>query len=231
MHVHRHHKIRTAGRLAGGKITGMTGVILAGGKSSRMGYHNKALLLHRGGRMIEGIYRTLAELFTEVIIVTNTPQHYQFLPCRKVSDIFPGKGVTAGIHAALSQCNEEAVFTVACDMPHLNPQLIRHLAQQYQDVDVVIPRSDGGYEPLHAIYGMGCLPALEELLDKGEQRVISVLPKVRVKEVEAAEVARFDPGFCSFANINTPDDYYRLRNAEKDPDPLGQENEMLLQSS
>ncbi|GAB7025370.1 molybdenum cofactor guanylyltransferase [Geotalea toluenoxydans] len=229
MHAHRHHKISTAGRLARGKITGITGVILAGGKSSRMGYNNKAFLLHRGGRMIEGIYRTLAGLFEEVIVVTNTPQVYSFLPCRKVPDLYPGKGVLAGIHGALSQCSGDAVFTVACDMPHLNPELIRHLARQYRGVDLVMPKSAGGYEPLHAIYGRGCLPALEELLQKGEQRVISLLPKVRVREVAAVEVARFDPEFCSFANINTPEDYYRLRHGEKDP--LGQGNKMFLQSS
>lgn len=194
-----------------GKIKGITGVILAGGASSRMGNNNKALLMHRGGRMIEGIYHTLAALFEEVIIVTNTPQVYQFLPCRKVPDLYPGKGVPAGIHGALSQCSEPAIFTVACDMPHLNPRLIRHLAERYQGEDVVIPRSAGGFEPLHAIYGKGCLPALEELLQRDEKRMLSLLPQIKVLEVEEEELAAFDPTFDSFINVNTPEDYYRLR--------------------
>lgn len=210
------------------KIKGMTGVILAGGASSRMG-SNKAFLLHRGGRIIEGIYRTLSELFEEVIVVTNTPQLYQFLPCPKVPDLYPGKGVLAGIHAALSQSTEPAIFTVACDMPLLNGELIRHLAKLSQGVDVVMPKSDSGFEPLHAIYGKACLPALEELLKSGEQRVISLLPQVRVREVSALEVALFDREFASFVNINTPDDYYRLRNGEKGA--RGQEPIKLSQSS
>jgi FdhD protein len=210
------------------KVKGVTGVILAGGGSSRMG-SNKALLLHHGGRIIEGIYRTLAELFEEVIVVTNTPELYQFLPCRKVPDIYPGKGVVAGIHAGLSQSSEDAVFVVACDMPQLQGELIRHLTTLAEGVDVVMPLSPGGYEPLHAIYGKGCLPALEELLQTGDQRVISLLPRVNVREVPAEEVALFDQGFDSFANINTPDDYYRLRNGGKET--VGQGGTKLLQSS
>lgn len=211
-----------------GRVKGVTGVILAGGSSSRMG-SNKALLLHRNGRIIEGIYRTLAELFEEVIIVTNTPELYQFLPCRKVPDIYPGKGVVAGIHAGLSQSRGGGIFVVGCDMPQLQGELIRHLTTLAEGADVVMPLSAGGYEPLHAIYGKGCLPALEELLRNGDQRVISLLPRVRVREVPAEEVALFDEGFDSFVNINTPDDYYRLRNGGKEP--AGQGDTRLLQSS
>ena len=198
------------------KVAGVTGVILAGGASSRMG-SNKALLLHSSGRIIEGIYRTLAELFDEVIIVTNTPQLYEFLPCRKVPDIYPGKGVLAGIHSGLSHSSEGAIFVVACDMPQLQAELIRHLSSLAEDVDVVLPRTDGGYEPLHALYGKGCLPALEQLLENDNKRVISLLPMVRVREVSAEEVAGFDRRFGSFVNINTPEDYYRLRNLDKLP--------------
>ena len=197
-----------------GKIKGVTGVILAGGHSSRMG-SNKALLPHRGATLIEGIYRMLAELFEEVILVTDTPEQYQFLPCPKVPDLFPGKGVLAGIHAGLLRSREPAIFVVACDMPHLNAELIRHLISLSEGVDFVYPMSAGGFEPLHALYGKGCLPVLEELLKSDEKRVISLLPRVRVREVPPEEVALFDPEFASFVNINTPDDYYRLRNCEK----------------
>jgi FdhD protein len=196
------------------KVKGVTGVILAGGSSSRMG-SNKALLLHRGGRIIEGVYRALSELFEEVIVVTNTPHLYDFLPCRKVADIYPGRGVLAGIHAGLLASSEPAVFVVACDMPHLNGDLIRHLTALCEGVDMVLPLSDGGFEPLHALYGKECLPAIEELIEAGDRRVISLVPRVRVREVPSGEVTTFDPAFDSFVNINTPDDYFRLRNGEK----------------
>lgn len=209
----RRHAVRSSITLPAQKIRGVTGVILAGGASRRMG-SNKALLLHQGGRLIEGIHRTLAELFEEVIIVTNTPELYQFLSCRKVPDIYPGKGVMSGIHAGLSQSRENAVFVVACDMPYLRGALIRHLTTLSPEVDLVMPVSSGGYEPLHALYSKECLPALEELLQDAEnRRVVALLSRVRVREVSPEEVACFDPEFDSFANINTPDDYYRLRSS------------------
>lgn len=197
-----------------GKIAGVTGVILAGGASSRMG-SNKALLPHKGGRFIESIYRELSEIFPEVILVTNTPEQYQFLPCKKVPDLFQGMGALAGIHAGLASSSNPAVFTVACDMPHLDPWLIRHIANRGAGCDLVLPRSKYGYEPLHALYRKGCLPVMEECLKKGERKITSILPQLRVRELDAVEVARFDPSFDSFSNINTPEEYYQLRNSAK----------------
>lgn len=197
-----------------GKIAGVTGVILAGGASSRMG-SNKALLPHKGGRFIESIYRELSEIFPEVILVTNTPEQYQFLPCKKVPDLFKGMGALAGIHAGLAQSSNPAVFTVACDMPHLDPWLIRHIANRGAGCDLVLPRSANGYEPLHALYREGCLPVMEACLEKGERKIISILPHLRVREIAASEVAGFDPSFDSFSNINTPEEYYELRNSAK----------------
>ena len=190
----------------------MTGVILAGGASRRMG-SNKALLIHRYGRIIEVIYRTLAKLFAEVIVVTNSPEQYPFLPCRKVPDIYPGHGIVSGIHAGLSQCSGTGIFVVGCDMPLLQGKLIRHLMSLAEGVDVVLPVSVGGFEPLHAVYRKECLPSLEELIQNGNQRVLSLLPQVRVREVHSDEIAFFDRWGDSFVNINTPDDYYRLRSA------------------
>ena len=197
-----------------GRIAGVTGVILAGGASSRMG-SNKALLPHKGGRFIESIYRELSEIFPEVILVTNTPEQYPFLACRKVPDIFVGMGALAGIHAGLAQSSNPAVFAVACDMPHLDSELIRHIACRRPGCDLVLPRSANGYEPLHALYNEGCLAAMEACLEKGERRIVSILPHLRVREIDAAEVAGFDPAFDSFSNINTPQEYYRLRSSDK----------------
>jgi molybdopterin-guanine dinucleotide biosynthesis protein A len=157
----------------------------------------------------------LAEIFPEVILVTNTAEQYQFLPCRKVPDLFQDMGALAGIHAGLAQSSNAAVFTVACDMPHLDPRLIRYIANRDEEYDIVLPRSEDGYEPLHALYRESCLPVMEACLQKGERRIISILPQLRVREIAAAEVARFDPSFDSFSNINTPQEYFELRNKDK----------------
>lgn len=211
------------------KVRGVTGVILAGGASSRMG-SNKALLPRQGLRFIEWIYRTLAELFDEVIVVTNSPEQYMFLPCRKVPDLYPGKGVLAGIHSGLTHSGNGGVFVVACDMPHLNVHLIRHLCSISAGAHLVIPSTEKGFEPLHALYRKGCLPALEELLQgESNRRVVALMSRVSVRELHPAEIAVFDPGFISFTNINTPEEYFRLRNDSKEPLP-GPDGERLVQS-
>lgn len=188
----------------------VTGVILAGGRSSRMG-SNKALLPFRGGRFIEAIHRQLTELFSEVILVTNTPEQFAFLPCRTVADLFPGMGVLAGLHAGLLHAETEQIFAVACDMPYLNSALIRRLVLLRDRADVVIPMTESGAEPLHALYGKGCLPFMEAALLAEQRRIVSFFPQVRVLRFPHEQVAAIDPNFDSFRNINTPDDYFHLR--------------------
>ena len=104
-------------------IPNVTGVILAGGQSSRMG-SNKALLPFQGGRFIEAIHRQFSELFPEVLLVTNNPEQYTFLPCSKVADIYPGLGALAGLHSGLYHAANPHIFAAACDMPWLNSSLI-----------------------------------------------------------------------------------------------------------
>lgn len=196
------------------KIAGITGVILAGGPSSRMG-SNKALLPYQGGRFIEAIHRQIAELFEEVLVVTNAPELYGFLSCRKAPDLIPGMGALSGIHSGLVHSRTPHVFVVACDMPYLRPDLIRRLAEDAGGHDVVVPEGEKGLEPLHAVYGRDALPAIEEALHGGKGRIVSFFDRVRVKKVVRDEVALFDPGFVSFRNINTPEDYFHFREEQK----------------
>lgn len=189
---------------------------------------NKALLLHSGGRIIEGVYGTLSELFEEVIVVTNSPEQYSFLPCRKVPDLYSGKGVLAGIHSGLLHSNAPAVFTVACDMPCLNAELIGYIFSLSNGVDLVMPSTCKGFEPLHAIYRKRCLAALEVLLNNETSgRITDILSMVPSRVVRAEEIACFDPKFSSFVNINTPDDYFRFRRGNDDP--AGGGNARLVQ--
>ncbi|MBI5575598.1 MAG: formate dehydrogenase accessory sulfurtransferase FdhD [Deltaproteobacteria bacterium] len=196
------------------RIDGVTGVILAGGASSRMG-SNKALLPYQGGRFVEAIHRQMASLFRNVLIVTNTPQLFDFLPCPKVKDLIPGMGALSGIHSGLFHSQDPRVFVAACDMPNLNPGLIRHLASLADENDVVVPEGTKGLEPLHAVYGKSALPAIEDALHAGKGRVVSFFDKVKVRKVSAGEVSRLDPDFRSFRNINTPEEYFRFREEGK----------------
>jgi molybdopterin-guanine dinucleotide biosynthesis protein A len=195
--------------------SGMTAVILAGGSSSRM-RSNKAFLPFRGERFIERIFRKVSEIFPEVILVTNTPELYRFLPCRIVADRYPGMGSLAGIQAGLAESATEYIFVVACDMPDLNGELIRHLISRAKGSDVVIPESESGLEPLHAIYGKGCLGAMNEALSSGKGKIIACFHRLRVEVVSRREIAGIDPSFRSFRNINTPEEYYRIRQEARD---------------
>jgi len=195
-------------------LAGVTGVILAGGRSSRMG-SNKALLPYRGGRFIEAIHRLFGELFDEVLLVTNTPEQYAFLSCRKVPDLYPGAGALAGLHAGLHHSRTSHIFAVACDMPYLNAPLIRQLADLRRRADVVIPEGDKGDEPLHAVYGKMCLGPMERALAEGRRRIVSFFPEIRVYHVSRSKVAEIDPDFGSFKNINTPGEYFELREDER----------------
>jgi molybdopterin-guanine dinucleotide biosynthesis protein A len=193
--------------------TGVTGVILAGGQSSRMG-SNKALLPYRGGRFIESIHQTMSALFNDVLLVTNTPEQYEFLPCHKVADIYQGMGALAGLHAGLSHSRTEQIFVVACDMPYLNTDLIRALLARRHQADVVIPESAHGLEPLHAVYSRSCLPYVQAALLSGRRRIISFFPQVNVLRFEQTRLTAIDPQACSFSNINTPAEYFQLRKNE-----------------
>jgi molybdopterin-guanine dinucleotide biosynthesis protein A len=178
---------------------GVTAVILAGGGSTRM-KSNKALLPYSGELFIERIYRQLAAIFSDVILVTNTPELYSFLPCRTVSDIFPGMGSLAGIHAGLSNSETHYIFAVACDMPYLNETLIRRLVVGINGQDVVIPESDGGLEPLHAVYGKGSLPAMEDALSKGNRKIVDCFDWPKTTVISRDEAA-IDPEFRSEISI------------------------------
>jgi len=192
------------------KCAGVTGVILAGGNSSRM-KSNKALLPFQGELFIERIYRQLASIFPDIILVTNTPELYSFLPCPTVADIFPGRGSLAGIHAGLSNSKTPYIFAVACDMPLLNTALIRRLVASIHDQDIVIPEGSEGLEPLHAIYGKEALPVMEEALARSRVKIVDCCERLRSTILARDVVAEIDPEFLSFRNINTPEEYFTFR--------------------
>jgi FdhD protein len=193
------------------KIEGVTGVILAGGLSRRMG-KNKALLEVAGSPIITRIYRTLASLFHEVIVVTNSPLDYDFLPCRKVPDIYPGCGSIAGLHSALAHSRTAHSFVTACDLPFLNPDIIRYLCDlRSGDYDAVVPFSEGGQEPLHAVYLSACKDVFENAIQQGERKILDILGRINIRQVTHDEVQSAGGQKTSFMNVNTPEEYEGIR--------------------
>lgn len=170
---------------------------------------NKALLPLGKGTLIEAVIARLREACPEILIVTNTPDLFRHLGVRMVPDALPGRHPLAGIYTGLLETGGQA-FVCACDMPFLNPALIRFLGSLSAGVDVVIPRCRGEFEPLHAVYTPACLDPIRRCVERGG-RTTGFLREVRVRVVETEEIRRFDPDLRSFANVNTPEDYARLK--------------------
>lgn len=197
------------------KIQGVTAAILAGGASSRMGT-NKALLKVDGDTIISRSYQTLARLFHDVIIVTNTPEEYAFLPCRKVPDIYPGIGSIAGLHSALAHSKSERTFVSACDMPFVEPDTIRYLCElQQSGYDAVIPYSAGGQEPLHAVYSIKCKDVFENAILGNERKILDILARMNTRLVPWDEIQRASGSVRSFLNINTPEEFSAISDQQQ----------------
>jgi len=197
---------------AGGtqKIKDVTGVVLAGGRSSRYG-KNKALVEIAGVPLIERALHTMGSIFDHVVIITNTPEEYAYLQVSMFQDIIKGLGPLGGIYTGLKSIPDPAGFFVACDMPFLNPCLIRHMVAIRGDSDVVVPRISGWVEALHGLYAKRCEGSIERLIHSGTYQIFQFFSAVSVRFVDEDEVRRWDPDLRSFLNINTPEELRRLK--------------------
>jgi molybdopterin-guanine dinucleotide biosynthesis protein A len=184
--------------------------VLAGGQSRRMG-QDKAWLPVGGRPVIERVLERVLPLSDDVTLITNTPDQYRHLGHPMVSDVYPGKGSLGGIYTAIHAARYAHCVVVACDMPFLNADLVRYLVSLRSGFDVVIPRIQDFPETLHAVYGRNCLEPIRRRLLADQLKIIGFFDDVQVRYVERDEVARFDPTFRSFLNMNTPADWERLQ--------------------
>jgi len=189
----------------------ITGVIQAGGRSTRMGGEPKALLELAGKRIVERVVDALSAVLDDLLVVTNTPERYEFLHLPMVADRYPDGGSLGGIFTGLEAAGGDAAFTVACDMPFLSPDVVRLVLARAGEADVVIPRVGGQYETMHALYAKACLGPMEARLRAGRLKIVGFFPDVRVLEITAAAVARHRAPEVAFMNVNTPDELARAR--------------------
>jgi molybdopterin-guanine dinucleotide biosynthesis protein A len=189
----------------------LTGVIQAGGRSTRMGGEPKALMDVGGARIVDRVVRALREVSDDLLLVTNTPDLYGSLGLPMVPDVFPDSGSLGGIYSGLAAAPGEAALTVACDMPFLSPDVMRLVTARAGEADVVAPLVGGQWETLHACYGKACLGPIEQRLRAGRFKITGFFPDVRVLAVPEDEVARWGRPDVVFMNVNTPDDLARAR--------------------
>jgi len=187
----------------------LTVCIQAGGQSTRMG-EDKALKPFLGRPLIQRVTERLSTIADELIVTTNRPEDYAFLNWRLVPDLKPGRGALGGLYTAIASATNPTVAVVACDMPFASPALLEAAGRLLvrEEADVVIPKSDGGYEPLHAVYRRGtCLPAIEAAIEADQWKVIAWFPQVKVRVLTPEEIRRYDPSGLAFWNVNTPGEF------------------------
>ena len=198
-------------------ISGITGVILAGGKSSRFG-RNKALVEFNGSRLIERVIGVMGSVFKNLIIISNSPHEYSYLKLPIHEDIIKGLGPIGGIYTGLKTIQDEMGFFVACDMPFINENLIRYMIEVRNDFDAVVPKIDWKMEPLYALYTKKCLPVIRELISSGVYQTIESYRKVRVRYVSVEEIKVYDPLLRAFMNVNKPDELINAVSREEEND-------------
>ena len=184
----------------------MTGIILAGGRSSRMATP-KALLPFGGEPLLVHVVRRLQPLFSELIVVAAPEQQLPQVPATIIHDDEPYQGPVGGLYYGLRRISYDCAFVTSCDAPFASVGLVSHLVRIRDHYDVVVPRWEGRYQPLFAVYHRQVVKVLGEQLEAGELRPVSLFEKVTTRVVDEEEVRRFDPEGASFINMNTPGEY------------------------
>ncbi len=186
----------------------MTGLLLAGGKSRRMGRDKRFLEL--GGRtLLERSLTVLEGLFDEVMVSVAEPlPELKSLRARVVTDLIPDCATMGGLYSGLSRARHPRLFAAACDMPFLADAVIRRMADLGRDADVVMVCLANGLQPMHAIYSKACLPHLERMLHANNLRVQDLVSvsDLSVKILSEADIGEADPQLLSFLNVNQPAD-------------------------
>lgn len=196
--------------MAAPRFPDTTGVIVAGGRATRMAGLPKGLLRTGGEPIAARTLRIFGKLFGAALIVANDPAPYAALGAPVVGDLITGKGAPGGVHAALASAGTPWVFTAACDMPFLDEAPVAYLAARREGARAVLVRWRGRLEPLHAFWSRECLPALDAALRAGNPSLQELARAVSARVVEEAEWRTVDPLGRALENANTPADAARL---------------------
>lgn len=190
----------------------ITGVILAGGKSSRMGV-NKALLQLGEQKIIERIVDLMRSIFSEVIIITNTPEEYEFLNLSLFEDIYKWKGPLAGIHSALYHSQTEKVFVLSCDVPLMTKEMIEYIINYESNKPIKFCEAAGYHQPLVGVYSKKILNEINKFISEKEISDKSFHQFLKNVDAEIIHPEKL-PFYKNeiFFNVNKPEDYELIKN-------------------
>ena len=188
----------------------ITGIILAGGSSKRYG-QDKAFLKIGNTRLIDSILQEMHTVFKRVILITNEKVKYEYLEIPMFEDLVKGFGPLGGIYTGLMSIPDQAGFFVACDMPHINRQLVRYMVDIKGNHRAVVPAVADKIEPLYAIYFQSCLKPIKHLIDTNRYQVRLFFDSIPVRYVKEDEIRKFCCPSKAFLNINTPDEFAKIK--------------------
>ncbi len=192
-----------------------TAIILAGGKSSRMGF-DKQFLTIDNRRLMTSIIKKLEAEFDEIIIVTNRPEEYLGLGHRITKDLIRDKGPLGGIHAGLSISSSLYSLVMACDMPNINMDYVRFMKANIGK-DGITTRYLDWIEPFCSFYSKHIVRDIESYLGTGKRSINHLLESLDINYIKEAEARKFSPNWHMFLNLNTKDDLENyLKSLEKE---------------
>ncbi len=186
----------------------ITGGILVGGKSRRMG-EDKAFLKFSGEPLFERVLEIHRKSFQRILLVGDRRERFAGYGLPVLEDIFPGSAL-GGLYTCLYYAQTEYVFISPCDLPFPNKGVLEHICSLRKGFDAVVPVAHHGFEPLFALYARKCLEPMKRLLESGNFCVYDFYPQVRIRYVPNGELAQLDKEGTSFLNINTPEEFARL---------------------
>ncbi|MBI5582348.1 MAG: molybdenum cofactor guanylyltransferase [Deltaproteobacteria bacterium] len=183
------------------------GIILAGGRGTRLEGRNKALITVEGRTSLDRLADLLKSFFKPVIVVTNQPREYLLREEMIVTDLLDLRSSLTGIYSGLFHAPTSHAFVIGGDMPYLKKEMVELILENLEPGwDVVVPVTAAGYQPLAAIYSRRCLPVMARQLAQQRCKVSAFFSGVRMKKIPEARLRQVDPELISFFNINTPSD-------------------------
>jgi molybdopterin-guanine dinucleotide biosynthesis protein A len=200
----------------------VTGVLLAGGNSRRMGEDKRYLVVGEQTLLERGL-TVLRSIFQEVLVVIAQDSLPLKVAARVVRDLVPDCGSLGGLYTGLTQATTPYIFVVACDMPFLDPAVITQFTSRRASADIVIAKLAALLHPMHALYGKGCLPVLEQMIRARQLKIQEMLShaSLHVRYVTDADLLTIDPSGRSFQNVNTPADLEVARSLLSQLPPAG----------
>ena len=191
-----------------------TCIILAGGKSSRMGFDKQFLKVDKR-RLMYSIIKRLEDEFDEIIIVTNKPEHYIGLSQKITTDILKDKGPLGGIHAGLKLASSKYSFVIACDMPNINLKYMKYMKAHTAKMGCTT-RFGNWIEPFCSFYSKDITPDIESYLKTEKRSINHLLMDLDIDYIEEKKAREFSENWDMFLNLNTQDDLESFLNIQKE---------------